>query len=137
MRRNSGITREVLDGIFKQPYYQKHPEIRARVEAEASGVQDTESQRDRRNALVKEIEDSKGMVKVPDQVFVRITRYIPDRRHEQDDDNTVGGAKQLRDAVSELLSRKGDSEADGFVGWQIITETGPFAIEIEVFEVEA
>jgi hypothetical protein len=30
-----------------------------------------------------------------------------------DDDNAIGGAKQLRDAIAHLLDRKGDSEQDG------------------------
>lgn len=32
---------------------------------------------------------------------------------ELDYDNFVGGAKQLRDAIAELLGRKGDAEEDG------------------------
>ena len=34
---------------------------------------------------------------------------------ELDYDNFVGGAKQLRDAIAELLGRKGDAEEDGLV----------------------
>lgn len=32
-----------------------------------------------------------------------------------DDDNAIGGAKQMRDAIADLLGRKGDSEQDGLI----------------------
>jgi len=134
MSRRSGITKKQLEKWLDNPFYKRNPEIRARIDAELAGAKDTESQRNRLNALVKESEDPKGMVQVPDQVSVRITRYIPDRRSEQDDDNTVGGAKQLRDAIAELCGRSGDSEKDGFVSWEIVTKTGPFGLKIEVFD---
>ena len=73
------------------------------------------------------------MVNVPDQVHVRLVRFVPDRRHLQDDDNAQGGAKQLRDAIAALLCREGDSEEDGLT-WEYITKIGPFAVEIEVHE---
>lgn len=41
---------------------------------------------------------------------VTIERHSP---RLLDDDNFIGGCKQLRDAIAEVLGRKGDSEADG------------------------
>lgn len=107
----------------------------ATLEDRTAGVQDTKPQRNRRAALVEGPCNQKGMVQVPHSLFVRVVRRIPNRRHEQDDDNTNGGAKQLRDAIAELLGREGDSEADGFAGWEIVTEKGPFSLSVEIFEV--
>lgn len=132
--RRSGINRKQLEKYLEGPYYQRNPQIAAHIDAELTGSKDSESQRMRRNALVPGKPHQAGMVTVPDKVSVRITRYIPDGRHEQDDDNTNGGVKRLRDAIAALLSRKGDSKKDGFESWEIVTETGPFGLKVEVYE---
>lgn len=74
------------------------------------------------------------MVEIAGAVHVRIVRYVPDKRSIQDDDNTVGGCKQLRDSIAEFLCREGDSEADGLT-WEIETVIGePYRLEIEFYE---
>ncbi|MEI8245599.1 MAG: hypothetical protein WCI51_07205 [Lentisphaerota bacterium] len=44
------------------------------------------------------------------RVTVWIERHSP---RELDDDNFIAGCKELRDAIAEILGRKGDSESDG------------------------
>ena len=62
---------------------------------------------------------------------VTITRRSP---RPLDDDNFVGGAKQLRDAIAEMLGRKGDAERDG-LEWEYRQERGAAATIIEIEEI--
>lgn len=96
---------------------------------------DTKPKRDRRHALEQSSPHTQGMVTLPFALHVRILRFIPGGP-EQDSDNTSGGFKQLRDAIAALCSRQGDSEKDGFFGWEIITKKGPYEIQIEIYEKE-
>lgn len=62
---------------------------------------------------------------------VTITRRAP---RPLDDDNLVGGCKQLRDAIAELLGRKGDAEKDGLV-WEYRQERGEKMTVITIEEI--
>lgn len=62
---------------------------------------------------------------------VTITRRSP---RPLDDDNLVGGCKQLRDAIAELLGRKGDAEKDGLV-WEYRQERGEKMTVITIEEI--
>ena len=70
----------------------------------------TELERSQPDAL-----DAKGTLaeilpKFAGRFRITIERHGP---RTLDGDNFVGGCKQLRDAIAELLGKKGDSEADG------------------------
>lgn len=65
----------------------------------------------------------------PRKCLVRITRYGL-RRY--DDDNMVGGSKELRDSIAAALGFPGDSEEDG-LRWQYAQEKGPPRTVIEVW----
>lgn len=54
------------------------------------------------------------------RLHITITRRAP---RQLDGDNLVGGCKQLRDAIAELLGRKGDAERDG-LEWEYRQEKG-------------
>jgi len=109
--------------------------LNAGAQAELARVENSKSKRGRQDELAAEDPNSPGMVDISGPLFVRIVRYIPDRRHVQDDDNTSGGAKSLRDAIAEFLCRKGDSEEDGLT-WEYATVVGkPFRVDIEIYEV--
>lgn len=72
---------------------------------------------------------AKALAKLSGPVVVRITRL---GGRILDDDNLSGGCKQLRDAIAELLGRKGDGKADGltFVYDQAPGEQGTL-VEVE------
>jgi hypothetical protein len=134
-RRRTPNSEQFIKGLLRdgsESFRRKNPSI----EDILAGAQDTKQKHNERLALVEERKSPEGMVDVPDKVSVRIIRYIPDKRSIQDDDNTNGGCKELRDAIAALLCREGDSEVDGFVSWDIETRFGPFAVEIEIYEEE-
>ena len=62
---------------------------------------------------------------------VRIVRRSP---RPLDDDNLIGGCKQLRDAIAELLGRKGDAEKDG-LEWEYRQEKGEKMTVITIEEI--
>ena len=71
----------------------------------------TKPERRKQNALGSEIALAETL-----QDFAGRSLCITIERHSPrllDDDNFIGGCKQLRDAIAEVLGRKGDSEADG------------------------
>lgn len=132
-RRRTPNSEQFIKGLLSngsESFRRKNPHI----EDILAGAPDPKQKRNERAALVEESAHPESMVNVPDKVSVRIIRYVPDKRHLQDDDNTNGGCKELRDAVAAFLGRQGDSEDDGFVSWDIETRFGPFKIEIEVYE---
>jgi len=129
MARRISLERLLRDGsdTFRQ--------LNAGAEAQLARAADTQSKRSRQNALAAECPDSPGVVDISGPLHVRIVRHVPDRRHVQDDDNTSGGCKSLRDAIAEFLCREGDSEEDGFT-WEYATVVGePFRVDIEIYEV--
>lgn len=65
------------------------------------------------------------------RLHITITRRSP---RPLDDDNLVGGCKQLRDAIAELLGRKGDAEKDGLV-WEYRQEKGEKMTVITIEEI--
>jgi len=108
------------------------------IENRVARAESTKQKRNERAALVEESKNPESMVDIPHEVIVRIVRVIPDRRHLQDDDNSQGGCKELRDSIAALLSREGDSESDGFAEWvyDYRIEKGVHKIEIEIYEAE-
>ena len=73
----------------------------------------TKQKRTKQTPLGRTGEDQKGMVNIAGQVLVRIIRLYSGRSRCYDDDNLIGGAKQLRDSIASMLGLKGDSEEDG------------------------
>ena len=76
-----------------------------------SGTPYTKPERRKQDALGSEIALEETL-----QDFTGRNLCVTIERHSPrllDDDNFIGGCKQLRDAIAEVLGRKGDSEADG------------------------
>jgi hypothetical protein len=65
------------------------------------------------------------------RLHITITRRAP---RQLDGDNFVGGCKQLRDAIAELLGRKGDAERDG-LEWEYRQEKGEKMTIITIEEI--
>ena len=91
----------------------------------------TKQKRDGQNTL-----EAKTMVQTCldgniDRVYCRITRQS---QRAVDDDNLSGGSKQLRDAITEILGFKGDSDIDG-ITWEYRQKKGKDKVIIEVFEI--
>jgi len=131
-RRRTPNSEQFIKGLLKdgsESFRRKNPHI----EDILAGAPDPKQKSNGRVALVEESKNPEGMVNIPGKVSVRIIRYIPDKRHIQDDDNLTGGNKQLRDSIAALLCREGDSENDGFTSWDIETRFGPFAVEVEIY----
>ena len=61
-------------------------------------------------ALVGQVKAEEVLDGDAKRLLVTIERHST---RELDYDNLVGGSKQLRDAIAELLGRKGDAERDG------------------------
>ena len=99
-----------------------------------AGNQNSKSKRRQQNALEHEGPDAPRMVNIDCSVLVRITRLVPYKK-PLDDDNFIGGCKELRDAIAEALGRSGDSETDG-MHWEYVQEIGPTETRIEIFEHE-
>ena len=74
---------------------------------------DTKQKRTKQTSLGRTGKDKNGMVNIAGQVLVRIIRLYSGRSQCYDDDNLIGGAKSLRDAIASMLNLKGDSEKDG------------------------
>lgn len=83
-------------------------------------------------ALVAEVQRADVLDADAARLRVTITRRAP---RELDGDNLVGGCKQLRDAIAELLGRKGDAEKDG-LEWEYRQERGAAATIIEISEIK-
>ena len=66
------------------------------------------------------------------RLHITITRRAP---RQLDGDNFVGGCKQLRDAIAELLRRQGDAERDG-LEWEYRQEKGEKMTIVTIEEVE-
>jgi hypothetical protein len=111
LRRNAKLRTAIADEIARNRY--------------------SESKRNRRRALVGEKPVAQGMVDITGPLLIRITRCYTGKRY--DDDNLVGGCKQLRDAIAAALSRKGDSEKDGLY-WEYRQVAGTeHGVTIEIF----
>lgn len=82
-------------------------------------------------ALVGKVPREEVLGEDAPKLRVTITRRSP---RPLDDDNLVGGCKQLRDAIAELLGRKGDAEKDGLV-WEYRQERGAKMTIITIEEI--
>jgi len=65
-------------------------------------------------------------------LLVRICRQ---NYRQLDDDNFIGGCKELRDAITTMLGRKGDSEKDGLF-WEYEQKIGEPKTIIEIYKIE-
>ena len=90
------------------------------INAETAG-RDTKQKRNEQIALGSKSEDPKGVVNIVGPLFVRIIRKYGGRSQRFDDDNMVGGCKELRDSITECLGLKGDSAKDG-ITWSCSQE---------------
>lgn len=112
------------------------PAVRARI-TEILDVQNNHrgqahAQPQQAGALVAEVQGADVLDADAARLHITITRRSP---WPLDDDNLVGGAKQLRDAIAELLGRKGDAERDG-LEWEYRQERGAAATIIEITEIK-
>jgi len=82
------------------------------INAETAG-RDTKPERNEQGPLGDPCESADGMVNIDGSVRVRIIRRYSGRSREYDDDNYIGGAKSIRDAITAFLGFKGDSKKDG------------------------
>ena len=82
-------------------------------------------------ALVGKVQGADVLDADSPRLRVTITRRS---QRPLDDDNFIGGCKQLRDAIAELLGRKGDAEKDG-LEWEYRQERGAAATIIEIEEI--
>jgi hypothetical protein len=100
------------------------PAVQARIteildaQNHRSGARDPQPQP--AEALVAKVQRADVLDADAPRLRVTITRRAP---RELDGDNFIGGCKQLRDAIAELLGRKGDAEKDGLV-WEYRQERG-------------
>ena len=83
------------------------------------------------HALGREGQDPQGLARLAGPLHVRIVRLCP-VVGRLDDDNLVGGAKQLRDAIADWLGRRGDSKRDGLT-WEVVEERGPWGVRVEFY----
>jgi len=111
----------------------KNSKLRALIKFQLESDRYSKPKRNRQGALDREISFAQGMVDITGPLIIRITRIYQGK--EYDDDNFIGGCKQLRDAIAAALSRKGDSEKDG-LRWEYIQKVGEPEIKIEVFKDE-
>ena len=112
------------------------PAVRARIteildaQNNHRGARDPEPQQ--AEALVAKVQGADVLGADAPRLRVTITRRAP---RELDGDNLVGGCKQLRDSIAELLGRKGDAEKDGIV-WEYRQEKGEKMTVITIEEIE-
>jgi len=71
---------------------------------------DTKPEHGKCDALDKKSQIEEALSGLAGRFRITIERHAP---RTLDSDNFWGGCKQLRDAIAELLGKKGDSEADG------------------------
>lgn len=111
------------------------PSVRARIQ-EALNAEDSRSgardpQPQQAEALVAKVPREEVLDADAARLRVTITRRS---QRPLDDDNLVGGCKQLRDAIAELLGRKGDAEKDG-LEWEYRQERGEKMTVITIEEI--
>ncbi len=90
----------------------------------------TQPEHDEQFALVETARRKASMVDFDQPRIVRITRY---GKRIYDDDNFIGGCKELRDAIATALGGRGDSQKDGFE-WEYRQKKGEPKTIIEVFK---
>jgi len=71
------------------------------------------------------------MVDITGTLLIRITRQS---NRILDDDNFSGGCKELRDAITTIIGRPGDSEKDGLF-WEYKQKIGEPKTVIEVYKI--
>lgn len=81
-----------------------------RPDSSATGICNTKSQRRKQDALGEKSAFAQTIQEFTGRLHITIERHSP---RILDDDNFIGGCKQLRDAIAELLGKKGDSTSDG------------------------
>ncbi len=84
--------------------------LEAEARAGAGWRGHAEPERAEQDALVEAARASGAVFPAGARLVVTVERHGP---RKLDDDNMVGGCKQLRDASAEALGRKGDAERDG------------------------
>lgn len=97
--------RYLSSGIAECPFCGK-----SRSDHRPAGTSDPKFERSKRNALDRENAFKATISGMAGRFRVTIERHSP---RTLDDDNFTGGCKQLRDAIAELLGKKGDSATDG------------------------
>jgi hypothetical protein len=111
------------------------PAVRARIteildaQNHRSGARDPQPQP--AEALVAKVPRKEILGADAPRLRVAITRRA---QRPLDDDNFAGGAKQLRDAIAELLGRQGDAEKDG-LEWEYRQEKGEKMTVITIEEI--
>ena len=111
------------------------PAVRARIteilDAQNHHCGKAHSEPQQAGALVEEVQRADILDADAPRLRVAITRRSP---RPLDDDNLIGGCKQLRDAIAELLGRRGDAEKDG-LEWEYRQEKGEKMTVITIEEI--
>ena len=81
-----------------------------RPDGSATRSSDAKPQRCKQDALGEKSAFAETIQEFTGRLHITIERHSP---RILDDDNFIGGCKQLRDAIAELLCKKGDSTSDG------------------------
>ena len=76
----------------------------------ATRTPDTKPERRKQDALGEKSAFAQTIQEFTGRLHITIERHSP---RILDDDNFIGGCKQLRDAIAELLGKNGDSTRDG------------------------
>ena len=91
----------------------------------------TKSKRSKLQTLGLSAQAQATMAELPHQLHIVITRH---GGRKLDTDNLSGGSKQLRDAIAEVLGRKGDSEEDGLTWEYQQVPGGDKSVTIQIFD---
>lgn len=81
-----------------------------RTDSCATRTLNTKPQRRKQDALGEKSAFAQTIQEFTGRLHITIERHGP---RILDDDNFIGGCKQLRDVIAELLGKKGDSTSDG------------------------
>lgn len=117
--------------------YDDLPEgLKARIQAADERDRRAKQKRHEQGPLVSQGKGAQGMVDIPGELLIRITRRYSGRRRAYDDDNMSGGCKELRDAIAAELGRSGDSKEDGLTFIYAQERAKEQELVIEVFQVD-
>ena len=111
------------------------PSVRARIkealDAEDNHCRQAHPEPQQAEALAGKVQRTDVLDADAARLHITITRRSP---RPLDDDNLVGGCKQLRDAIAEMLGRRGDAEKDG-LEWEYRQEKGEKMTVITIEEI--